>query len=160
VEYFEQLPNFYKFITKFIKGYCIKDIIKAFKEVFPNLNQNQIDAILTTEGPLLILAGLMTGKTLTLINRTLYLVISGKAKLIEIVLTTFTEKFTFEMRDRIFQVVEKIGYTEKLSDLKIGMFHNLCNDFVLKNLSSRKWTLIKKMELEMESNQRIRKIPQ
>jgi DNA helicase-2/ATP-dependent DNA helicase PcrA len=102
----------------------------------------------------------MTGKTLTLINRTLYLVISGKAKLIEIVLTTFTEKSTFEMRDRIFQVVERIGYTEKLSDLKIGIFHNLCNDFILKNLSSRKWTLIKKMELEMESNQRIRKIPQ
>jgi hypothetical protein len=59
-----------------------------------------------------------------------------------------------------FQVAEKIGYTEKLSDLKIGIFHNLCNDFILKNLSSRKWTLFKKMELEMANNQRIRKIPQ
>jgi len=85
----------------------LKDIIKVFKEVFPNLNQNQIDAILTTEGPLLILAGLMTGKTLTLILRTLYLVISGKAKLIEIVLTTFTEKSAFEMRDRIFSGCRK-----------------------------------------------------
>jgi len=61
---------------------------------------------------------------------------------------------------KFFQVAEKIGYTEKLSDLKIGTFHNLCNDFILKNLSSRKWTLIKNMELEMANNQRIRKIPQ
>jgi hypothetical protein len=61
---------------------------------------------------------------------------------------------------KFFQVAEKIGYTERLSDLKIGIFHNLCNDFILKNLSSRKWTLIKNMELEMANNQRIRKTPQ
>ena len=61
---------------------------------------------------------------------------------------------------KFFQVAEKIGYTEKLSDLKIGIFLNLCNDLILENLSSRKWTLIKNMELEMANNQRIRKIPQ
>ena len=42
---------------------------------FGYANENQIKAIKTTEGPLLIIAGPGTGKTYTLINRVMYLIL-------------------------------------------------------------------------------------
>ena len=116
----------------------MKNIIKEFKKIFPSLNQDQIDAISTTDGPLLIIAGPGTGKTLTLILRTLYIILSGKAKPEEVVLTTFTEKAAYEIRDRIYQTAERIGYLEAINNIKINTIHGLCNDFILENLSYTK----------------------
>lgn len=109
-------------------------IIKKFTKIFPTLNLDQKKAIITTDGPLLIIAGPGTGKTLVLILRTLYLIMSGKAKPSEILLTTFTEKAAFELRDRISQIVKKIKLKIALHKIRIGTIHSICNDIILRNL--------------------------
>ncbi len=110
--------------------------LDKIKEVLPSLNKDQIEAITSTEGPLLIIAGPGTGKTLTIVARTLYILLTGKAQPDEIILTTFTEKAAFELRDRISQLAKKLNYKNNLHSLKIGTIHGLCNEFISKFLDS------------------------
>ena len=109
-------------------------IIEQFKTRY-NLNDDQIEAITTTEGPVQIIAGPGAGKTLVLILRTLYLLITGKASPSEIVLTTFTEKATFELRDRISLIAQEVGYTAPLYDITIGTMHGICTDLINANIT-------------------------
>ena len=55
-------------------------------------NEEQKSAILTTEGPVLIIAGPGTGKTYTLVKRISYLVAEKNVDPKEIMVVTFTEK--------------------------------------------------------------------
>ncbi len=109
--------------------------IEKIKSIIPTLNEEQLEAITSTDGPVLIIAGPGTGKTLTLVARTLYLLISNKASPDEIILTTFTEKAAFELRDRVSQLAKRIGYQGQLNSLRVGTIHSLCNDFIMKFLS-------------------------
>ncbi|MEK7607476.1 MAG: UvrD-helicase domain-containing protein [Patescibacteria group bacterium] len=70
------------------------------------LNEKQKSAVLKTEGSLLILAGAGAGKTKTITHRILHLVKSG-IKPTEILAITFTNKAAKEMRDRVFDLIEK-----------------------------------------------------
>ena len=99
---------------------------------FPDLNDQQKKAIFETEGPLLIIAGPGTGKTLVLVLRTAYLILSEKAEPSEIILTTFTEKASFELRDRISESARKLEIKASLHELKIGTIHSLCDFFISK----------------------------
>lgn len=99
-----------------------------------SLNSDQIDAITSTEGPVLIIAGPGTGKTLTIVTRTLYILLTKKATLDQIVLTTFTEKAALELRDRVNQLAKKLEYKNNLHQLKVGTIHSLCNNFIMKFL--------------------------
>jgi DNA helicase-2/ATP-dependent DNA helicase PcrA len=110
----------------------IERIKKAIK---PPLNNEQLEAIKSINGPVLIIAGPGTGKTTTIIARAMYLLISKKAQPEEIILTTFTEKAAFEMRDRLNQLAEELKYTNDLHKLKVCTIHSLCNDFIKENLS-------------------------
>jgi DNA helicase-2/ATP-dependent DNA helicase PcrA len=105
-------------------------ILKDFIKIFPTLNLDQKKAIIHTEGPLLIIAGPGTGKTLVLILRTLYLILSKKAKPSEIILTTFTEKAAFELRDRISQIAKMLNLKLPLYEIKIGTLHGICNEII------------------------------
>jgi DNA helicase II / ATP-dependent DNA helicase PcrA len=67
----------------------------------PSVNANRRDVIDHTEGPLLVIAEPRSSKTLSLILRTLNLLLPEKAQPHEIVLCTFTEKGTIEFRDRV-----------------------------------------------------------
>lgn len=109
--------------------------INEIKAVIPSLNDDQLEAITNTDGPLLIIAGPGTGKTLTIVARTLYLLLTNKAHPDEIILTTFTEKAAFELRDRVSQLARKLGYKNNLNQIMIGTIHSLCNDFITKFLN-------------------------
>lgn len=97
---------------------------------FPSLNEAQKKAITKTEGPVQIIAGPGSGKTFVLVLRTLYLLLSGKANPKEIVVTTFTEKASFELRDRIHQTSKQLGYKGPIHELKVGTIHGICDKFI------------------------------
>ncbi len=82
------------------------------------LNKEQIDAVMHGEGPLLIVAGAGTGKTLVLTRRIVHLIVSKKAHPSEILALTFTEKAAQEMEERV-DILVPYGYT----DMCISTFH-------------------------------------
>lgn len=86
------------------------------------LNPEQIEAVHSTEGRLLILAGAGSGKTSVLTARMVYLIQEKKVKPESLLGLTFTNKAAQEMRSR---VAEKL--TKKIAD-KIGLFtfHSFC----------------------------------
>lgn len=68
---------------------------------FGNANDEQRRAITTTEGPVLITAGLGTGKTFTLVKRVAYLILKKHVKPSTILVAIFTEKAAKELATRI-----------------------------------------------------------
>lgn len=104
----------------------------ALLKTFPALLNNpaQLRAVAHTDGPLLIIAGPGSGKTQVLVWRALNLLLSGKAEAGEILVSTFTEKAAYELRDRISLDARKVGYRGDLSDLLVGTIHGICNRFL------------------------------
>lgn len=98
--------------------------------VLTDLDEAQKAAVVTTEGPVLLIAGPGSGKTLTLIRRTLHILTAGLAKPREVVLCTFTEKAALELRDRLRSAAIEASYAGDLSSLRTGTIHGICNEFV------------------------------
>jgi DNA helicase-2/ATP-dependent DNA helicase PcrA len=87
-----------------------------------NLNDEQKDAILSIDGPLLVLAGAGTGKTRVLTTRIAHILASQKAYPSQILAVTFTNKAAREMKERIHQMVGDV--IEGMPWL--GTFHSIC----------------------------------
>jgi DNA helicase-2/ATP-dependent DNA helicase PcrA len=102
----------------------------AIERHYPFLNPAQREAVAHTDGPLLIIAGPGSGKTLVLVVRTLNILLQDKAEPREIVLCTFTEKAAFQLRDRVAQAARTLGCTGNLSQLQVSTIHGLCNQYL------------------------------
>ncbi|MGD0284260.1 MAG: UvrD-helicase domain-containing protein [Candidatus Saccharimonadales bacterium] len=90
-----------------------------------DLNPEQQRAVLTTEGPLLILAGAGSGKTKTLTHRIAYLIASHKASPYNILAVTFTNKAAREMRSRVAFLLNENPDNRSFMPF-IGTFHAIC----------------------------------
>lgn len=97
---------------------------------FPGLNDAQREVVGHEDGPLLVIAGPGSGKTFSLVLRTLNLLILQRAVPKEIVLCTFTEKAAFELRDRVASAARTMGYTADLTELRVGTIHGICGQIL------------------------------
>ena len=86
-----------------------------------NMNDNQLKAILKTEGAVMVIAGAGSGKTRVLTNRIAYLIAEKNILESNILAITFTNKAAKEMKERIYALV---GETSKY--IWINTFHSMC----------------------------------
>lgn len=89
------------------------------------LNPEQARAVVTTEGPLLILAGAGSGKTKTLTHRIAYLIANRKATPYNILAVTFTNKAAREMRERVATLLGENPDNRSFMPY-MGTFHSIC----------------------------------
>ena len=92
------------------------------KNAEATLNESQEKAVLTTNGPLLVIAGAGSGKTKVLVHRIAHLIEKG-ARPDAILALTFTNKAASEMKERVLRLLSE----KKLASLPwMGTFHSLC----------------------------------
>jgi len=96
------------------------------------LNDGQKETVITTEGPLLVLAGAGSGKTKALTHRIAYLISEKNVKPENILAITFTNKAALEMKSR----VEKLIHNSKIlihNSPQVGTFHSVCAKILRKD---------------------------
>ncbi len=92
------------------------------------LNDKQFEAVKTTEGPVLILAGAGSGKTRVLTYRTAYLIDVAKVAPWNIIALTFTNKAAKEMKTRIGKMTGNAA-----GDIWVSTFHSTCLRIMFKH---------------------------
>src|SRR5574344_524748 len=94
-----------------------------------NLNKEQVEAVKTTKGPLLILAGAGSGKTKVLTTRIAYMIENGIRQR-NILAVTFTNKAAKEMKERIKSILGE----DAVKYMWVGTFHGICGRILRENI--------------------------
>ncbi|WCK52699.1 ATP-dependent DNA helicase [Aneurinibacillus sp. Ricciae_BoGa-3] len=131
-----------------------------------SLNDEQRQAVLTTEGPLLIIAGPGSGKTFTLVERICYLIAGKKIQPERIMVTTFTEKAARELITRISERLNEEKIEVNVNHMHIGTLHSICLSLLEKyrehTTLERHFTVMEQFEQQYFLYQRLdqfRQIP-
>ena len=95
--------------------------MNSIDKLIDNLNKEQKDAVLSTEGPNLIVAGAGSGKTRVLTTRLIHIINQKKAFPNQILCVTFTNKAAKEMQNRVMKHIK--GSSNAIPWL--GTFHSI-----------------------------------
>ncbi|AGY82026.1 ATP-dependent DNA helicase PcrA [Carnobacterium inhibens subsp. gilichinskyi] len=90
-------------------------------DLLNGMNPRQKDAVVCTQGPLLIMAGAGSGKTRVLTHRIAYLIEEKNVNPWNILAITFTNKAAKEMKERVTRLMKEGG-----SDVWVSTFHSMC----------------------------------
>ena len=100
--------------------------MNSINKLLENLNKEQKEAVLSTEGPNLIVAGAGSGKTRVLTTRLAHIINSKKAWANQILCVTFTNKAAKEMQSRVLKYI-----SEKSTAVPwLGTFHSISVKFL------------------------------
>ena len=99
------------------------------ENLLENLNKEQVEAVQTTKGPLLILAGAGSGKTKVLTTRIAYMIQNG-VRPRNILAVTFTNKAAKEMKERIGKIIGE----DTVKYMWVGTFHGICGRILRENI--------------------------
>jgi DNA helicase-2/ATP-dependent DNA helicase PcrA len=112
-------------------------------EILPyveSLNPKQKEAVLHTEGPLIVLAGAGSGKTKMLTSRIAYLMDVRGVPAQRILAVTFTNKAAREMRERVQKSLATLGGGHFFGQPEIGTFHAICVRILRRELQATPFT--------------------
>lgn len=126
-------------------------------------NDKQKEAIISTDGPLLILAGAGSGKTTVVVNKIAYILEKALCAPYRILAITFTNKAANELKTRVDAILG-----ENSDGIWIGTFHSICMKILRKNIvklgyqqdfliydSADQKTLIKRCMKELQMDEKV-----
>lgn len=123
-------------------------------------NPQQLEAILATDGPVLIIAGPGSGKTFTLVERIVYLITQKGVAPESLFVVTFTDKAARELTTRISNRLTDLGIKFNLNEMYLGTFHSIClrllEDFREFTRLKRSFTLFDQFDQQYFLYQRIK----
>ena len=112
------------------------------ENILENLNREQKEAVRTTAGPLLILAGAGSGKTKVLTSRIAYLIKNCGVRPRNILAVTFTNKAAKEMKERLGNILGESA----VKYMWVGTFHGICGRILRENIDRYNFQSGKKLD--------------